>query len=693
MVLTNREKMILELLLKTSGKHSALSIASYLQVSVRTVRRDLKNIERLLTSQGLQLVQNKDKSLRIQGANQAIFKLVQALSNVQPVDLSAKERKLLLFVKLFQSDESMKTGPLAHDLAISSTTLTSDLDDLSDWTNDFGITLSRKRGVGIQLIGSERAKRTALANFYLFYFNENLIEAIFQLNHQTLAEDQLVLHYFKANHLIVIDQAMKSNMKTLYAELADSDYISFLIQVCIAVQRYASGHPLQDDDQDESISTEMEALPFIGKIAAIVKNQLRIDLPVQEKAFMVTLLKGSRLQNAESIYFDQVITGKAIKKLIQHVSQALHMDLTNDFSLFQGLMAHLEPSLFRIRKDLASVNPLTKQIKTQYSVLFQIIEHSLREVFQSIRFPDDEIAYIVLHFGSALEQRKQKRNIRALVVCPTGIGASKMLASRLKKEMKELYSIKIASIHDMEKLELNHFDLILSTVHLPKQKIPCLFVNPLLSQADIEAIKQVTDRLIGKQGQSLFLTDQEQIQEETGDHSLEQLMDEIDRLQAGIRAIMKTFKVIRPKGAETTQAILQMLLSQAADDSIVSDVSRVLCRLIEREQLAGLGIPGTDMALFHCRDRAVHSLCFCIAHLNEPVELAAMNGGRIPVRNILLLLAPESLHPMEQEVIRTVSSSLVDDRESTLIFASANETTIRAKLEANFYQLLIHKFK
>ncbi|GEB77411.1 BglG family transcription antiterminator [Sporolactobacillus inulinus] len=693
MVLTNREKMILELLLKTSGKHSALSIASYLQVSVRTVRRDLKNIERLLAPQGLQLVQNKDKSLCIQGANQAVFKLVQELANVQPVDLSAKERKLLLFLKLFQSDESMKMGPLAHDLAISSTTLTSDLDDLSDWTNDFGLTLSRKRGVGIQLIGSERAKRTALANFYLFYFNENLIEAIFQLNHQTLAEDQLVLHYFKANHLIVIDQAMKSNMKTLYAELADSDYISFLIQVCIAVQRYASGHPLQDDDQDESISTEMEALPFVGKIAAIVKNQLRIDLPVQEKAFMVTLLKGSRLQNAESIYFDQVITGKAIKKLIQHVSQALHMDLTNDFSLFQGLMAHLEPSLFRIRKDLASVNPLTKQIKTQYSVLFQIIERSLREVFQSIRFPDDEIAYIVLHFGSALEQRKQKRNIRALVVCPTGIGASKMLASRLKKEMKELYSIKIASIHDMEKLELDQFDLILSTVHLPKQKIPCLFVNPLLSQADIEAIKQVTDRLTGKQGQSLFLTDQEQIQEETGDHSLEQLMDEIDRLQAGIRAIMKTFKVIRPKGAETTQAILQMLLSQAADDSLVSDVSRVLCRLIEREQLAGLGIPGTDMALFHCRDRAVRSLCFRIAHLNEPIELAAMDGGRIPVRNILLLLAPEALHPMEQEVIRTVSSSLVDDRESTLIFASANETTIRAKLEANFYQLLIHKFK
>ncbi|GAY76685.1 mannitol operon activator, BglG family [Sporolactobacillus inulinus] len=189
------------------------------------------------------------------------------------------------------------------------------------------------------------------------------------------------------------------------------------------------------------------------------------------------------------------------------------------------------------------------------------------------------------------------------------------------------------------------------------------------------------------------MTDQEQIQEETGDHSLEQLMDEIDRLQAGIRAIMNTFKVIRPKGAETTQAILQMLLSQAADDSLVSDVSRVLCRLIEREQLAGLGIPGTDMALFHCRDRAVRSLCFRIAHLNEPIELAAMDGGRIPVRNILLLLAPETLHPMEQEVIRTVSSSLVDDRESTLIFASANETTIRAKLEANFYQLLIHKFK
>jgi mannitol operon transcriptional antiterminator len=695
MFMTNREKAILELLIKTSGKHSSLSIATYLQVSVRTVHRDLKNVEKILQPLGLRLIQNEDKSLQIQGPDRAVFELVQKLSKIKPVDLSAKERKLLLFLKLFEANEPLKTGPLAKDLNSSSTTLSGYLDDLSDWIQDFDVHIDRKRGVGIQMIGSERSKRTALAHFYLFYFNEDLIEAIFQINHQNLNLEQRVLHYFKTNYLIVIDQAMKQNIGTLYAELADSDYVSFLIQVCIALQRYEAGCPLEvAKDQKWQISNELEALPFAEKISSVLSEKLSINLPEQEKAFMVTLLKGSRLQSAESIYFDQVITGKAIKKLIQHVSQQLKIDLTSDFSLFQGLLAHLEPSLFRIRQDLASINPLTGQIKGQFPVLFEITKRALSEVFKQIRFPDDEIAYIVLHFGSALEQRQQRRSIRALVVCPTGIGASKMLAARLRKEMPELYSVTVASIHDMGQMDLTPFDLILSTVHLPKQKIPCLFVNPLLSQEDIETIENVTRHLSERAPAPAFLPARSSSRIEAAAHrSLNHLMDDVDQAQTAIRAIMKNFSVIQVREAEKMNTVLIHLLSTAFEQSIINDVTSVYRRLIEREQMAGLAIPGTNMALFHCRDESVRDLCFKIGHSDQHFELDSMDGGKLQVSNFLLMIAPNPLNPIAQEVISTISSSLVDDRESTLIFASANEAMIRTKLEAIFYRFLIQKFK
>jgi mannitol operon transcriptional antiterminator len=88
----------------------------------------------------------------------------------------------------------------------------------------------------------------------------------------------------------------------------------------------------------------------------------------------------------------------------------------------------------------------------------------------------------------------------------------------------------------------------------------------------------------------------------------------------------------------------------------------------------------------------VRNLCFKVAHSDQPFDLAAMDGSKLPVSNFLLMLAPDSLHPIEQEVISTISSALVEDRESTLVFASANEAMIRAKLEAIFYRFIIHKF-
>ncbi|MFK4996648.1 HTH domain-containing protein [Bacillus sp. N9] len=50
MYITSREKEIIEFIIKTSGKHTAASIANQLRVSVRTVQRDLQAIEKVLRS-------------------------------------------------------------------------------------------------------------------------------------------------------------------------------------------------------------------------------------------------------------------------------------------------------------------------------------------------------------------------------------------------------------------------------------------------------------------------------------------------------------------------------------------------------------------------------------------------------------------------------------------------------------------
>jgi mannitol operon transcriptional antiterminator len=153
MYITSREKSIIELIIKTSGKHTALSIATQLNVSVRTVQRDLKSIEKILQSFELHLTRNTHEGLSIDGKNEQVFRLVQHLMGNHPIDQTPQERKLHLLLALLQ-EESYKTQVLAGDLGISITTLTTYLDELTEWLKNFNIVITRKRGVGIELAGT-----------------------------------------------------------------------------------------------------------------------------------------------------------------------------------------------------------------------------------------------------------------------------------------------------------------------------------------------------------------------------------------------------------------------------------------------------------------------------------------------------------------------------------------------------------
>ena len=73
MYITSREKAIIELIVKTSGKHTVTSIATYLNVSGRTIQRDLKAIEKILDSFGLRLIRNIEKGFTIEGKTNKYF--------------------------------------------------------------------------------------------------------------------------------------------------------------------------------------------------------------------------------------------------------------------------------------------------------------------------------------------------------------------------------------------------------------------------------------------------------------------------------------------------------------------------------------------------------------------------------------------------------------------------------------------
>lgn len=689
MFITSREKNIIELIIKTSGKHTAASIAAYLNVSVRTIQRDLKSVEKILKSFDLYLARNTNKGLFIEGKNEQIFKLVQNLMGIETIDQTSQEKKLQLLLALIQ-EESFKIQALSVYLGVSTVTLTAYLDELTDWLSHFNVRITRKRGVGVELFGTESDKRKALASYFLLFFHEELIEGIFLLENGKYP-DETILYYFRPDYLLAIDRLVNETFTSLQPRLADSDYLGLVIHICITMQRTEEDFQLEKDG--DFTNERMNENNLITQICKELEKTFSVEFTIEDRLHLSMILKGSKLQGADAIPYDSIVLSQIIKDLIKDVSSQLNIDLTKDFSLYQGLLAHLEPSLFRIKQQMGLFNPLKEEIKRKYPVLFMAVKNSIEKEFIEIDdFPEDEIAFIVLHFGSALVMKEEEISIKALVVCPTGIGTSKMLASRMKKEITEIDSIEISSMKDIQQQKnLKGFDVIISTVRLPFMNKDYILVSPLLNEENIQTIRDFLRKNIEN------LTKNKHYLKFAQKHSspsilpragLGEMLQELKDVQESIESVLKNFRMYRMPHRRGYEQILENMVKLAMQENLLVDEKDVLEALKDRERKGGLGIPGTGMALFHSRHKSVHELIFQITHLDEPLEVKGMDGRNMYIKNLLLMLTPEELGVRKQEIVSLISTSLIESHESIAIFSSSNEELIQNKLEHIFSNYL-----
>lgn len=684
MFVTVREKSIIELVTRMSAKHTVNSLATYLDVSARTIQRDLKSVDKLLEGFGLAMKRNAADALFIDGNNEKIYRLMQKLAASSAPEATPEEKKLRLLVILMEEGAFFKKQVLSNQLGISTTTLTSYLDELGNWLRKFSVTLSRQRGVGVEVAGEEAHKRHALAAYFLIHFYEELIESLYYLQRGKTQDDK-VLGYFKPDYLAAANKLVGEHISEEQIRLADSDYTGLVVHLALALQRTENGFLL---DAQESAGEPNGEYHVIEAICEDLHARLGVELTQRDIEFLAVVLKGSKIQASNVLYYDSVLLGKLVKNMIRDVSGQLGVDLTKDFSLYQGLLAHMEPLIFRLKQKLESFNPLTDEIKKKYPMLFLAVKQTLETEFDDLEFSADEVAFIVLHFGSALLMNEERVQIDAVVVCPTGIGTSKMLASRIQKELPEIDTVKILSIHDFQTANFQDYDLVISTIRLPVTDVDYLMVSPLLNEQDISHIENYLQHNIQKVTRNKQYLPAEDFGDVGKKHrpDLMRLLSDIKQVQSGMEAILEHFSVVKMRGTDYWR-VLEDVLGGMESDGLL-DAESTLRQLKDRETKGGLGIPGTNMALFHCRDESVHQLIFQVVHLDTPSVVKGMDGRDVQMTNLLLMLTPVELSEREQEIMSLISSSLIESEAAMMIFSSSNEGVIRGKLEELFYEYL-----
>jgi len=184
---------------------------------------------------------------------------------------------------------------------------------------------------------------------------------------------------------------------------------------------------------------------------------------------------------------------ETIEDMIREIKEHITLNDYNIGKLKSDLLSHLKLTLKKYELSIIPENPLINEIKANYSESFELAK-KMAAVFSekmSIELPESEVGYIALHLAAQLEVAKSRINKKALVVCTTGRGSAKILATKLENNIPELEIKDTISVFELEDKEylLDDVDVVISTINIKTMYKPVIKVSPLISNAEINNIK------------------------------------------------------------------------------------------------------------------------------------------------------------------------------------------------------------
>ncbi|WP_198520806.1 BglG family transcription antiterminator [Alteribacter populi] len=664
MYISARERQIIEVLFDHLNGITIKEISQVIDVSERTIHRDLKGVEDVLGEFGIRLVKQSGLGLSLITEEEQLLELKRYLFQLGRDEYTPDERKVLLISRLLELREPVKLFSLASELNVTVATISADLSKVSDWLKNFQVDVIRKRGSGIELRGSEQSKRRAMSRLLMEQVNQ---DDFFQMVHGETYESTMntvserLLHLVDREKLRVVERGVSTIRAELPYSMADTAHIGLVIHLTLAIERIRLGEEIKMEDNYLEKLLETPEFPLAKKLAERLGQQVNLVIPQSEIGYITMHLRGAKLSAEQDVPLEQTNLELAVsaKELVRLVSRKLSTPkLVNDHSLLQGLLSHLHPALYRLREGMKIHNAMVHQIKNDYKHLFDVIKSTLEEVFPDLNIPDEEIGYLVMHFGSAMNKYQRKQELKALVVCSSGIGSSKMLASRLQREIPFISKIETTSLNELSSIDIDDYDLVVSTISLPKVDQEYFVVNPFLPEKEAEKIKAFVQHL---KPETQMIEDHD---------SRNYVLAHFESYSKTISTIVEVLEQVNifDENKVNLEELLEELCLKLKKERKIASASKVKTALTEREALGGLGIPGTSIALFHARSEYILRPVFQIIRLEKSIKVKGMDESEHDMRTMLCMLAP--LHASQEvvQVLSSISSAIIQDEESFYIF-------------------------
>ncbi|MBM7711947.1 BglG family transcription antiterminator [Enterococcus xiangfangensis] len=189
-------------------------------------------------------------------------------------------------------------------------------------------------------------------------------------------------------------------------------------------------------------------------------------------------------------------------EIIHRMENYSAIRFSNFRELLMNLFYHLVPAYFRIHFGFYLPNVLIQNIQMDYPEIFDFTKKALAplEKVMKQKIPIEEVGFFSILFGGEITNQQAEaveKEIRALIVCPSGISSSLILQTELKKMFSTIHFQEASSVNQLQSVSEEEYDVVFSTIPLDNSKKRVYLVKPLMSQLEKnQLINQVQEELL-----------------------------------------------------------------------------------------------------------------------------------------------------------------------------------------------------
>ena len=647
MLLTKRSGDIIRVLIRFPQDKPITTaiISDELHISSRSIQRELPTVEKWLTAKGFRFVRKRSVGLFLDEPDDRRRELLTLLdatgTDIPSADDRHNRQRQLLHALLF-AREPVKSLTFMDQFGISEGTLTSDLNQIEKWFDKYHLRLVRRQGLGIFLTGSETARRQAVTSHL---------------------KDQKAIPEAEISESITdsVAQIVSDGARTLHLNLSDNGYLRLNIYLSYSVCRIRQGEYITAEEaafEDLTMEPEFAVAEYLMQK---LRQTFRLPIIESETRYLAIFLTGIRIWSAEQ----RDLTSKRdfdvhqiTLALIQNVSEILDIDFGSDPQLARELGMHIQPAIGRIRAVIPIENPLLEDIQNRYDEIYQACTAgciSLSASYGLPSFPPSEVGFISIYFSMALDRRaKLARRISVIIVCPTGIGSSRLLAENLHKAYPDL-DIRgtTSAFHiDPEELAQNDIDLIISTVRLDTT-YRYIYVSPLLNRQDRMLLDSKFQLILSQKSDR-----RPHAEKKVPETSFTRKdIHFVSRTGAEIEYLLDHIRIGRAPVLQERHEILAYAASLFSDTPEME--SHFYEILKKRDQIADTYMKPFHALLLHGKSPDIMHPCFGYVHLEPPIY----ENARIILGAIVTFIPENDPDQVSAPIVSEIIGSLMEQPE------------------------------